>query len=72
MAVRRKSDFVTKKKTRRKTTAARAKKAPQNTKSSPNKKEKSLNRIKKEIYILHTKTDRKSHFDITGKIYLAI
>ena len=34
MAVsRRKSDFVTKKKTRRKTTAANAKKAPQNTKS---------------------------------------
>ena len=41
---RRKSDFVTKKKTRRKTTAANAKKAPQNTKSSPNKKKKSLKR----------------------------
>ena len=38
----RKSDFVTKKKTRRKTTAANAKKAPHNTKSSPNKKKKSL------------------------------
>ena len=49
MAVsRRKSDFVTKKKTRRKTTAANAKKAPQNTKSSPNKK-KEISQTKTRI-----------------------
>ena len=42
MAIHRSRDFVSKKKTRRKTADTRAKKAPQNSKSSPNKKNKSI------------------------------
>ena len=42
MAIHRSRDFVSKKENRRKTADTRAKKAPQNSKSSPNKKNKSI------------------------------